>query len=100
MRGRDRAWSQSTLVVAAGPDLKGPLSLTHSLSHSLAVTPNIVFSLPPLRQLIQLCDLYETDYLQAHLYPIAKTLAEDKVAEVRATATQLVSSLHNALFPE
>lgn len=69
------------------------LSLSPLLPLSLHIPP-LILPLSPFRQLIQLCDLYDTDYLQAHLYPIAKTLAEDKVAEVRATATQLVSALH------
>ena len=43
------------------------------------------------RQLIMLCDLYECGYLHTHIYPAALALAEDKVAEVRNTATQLVS---------
>ena len=39
---------------------------------------------------MSLCELYDCDYLHTHIYPVALSLAEDKVAEVRATATQLV----------
>ena len=37
-----------------------------------------------------LCDLYDSDYLHTYVYPVALSLKEDKVAEVRGTASQLV----------
>ena len=62
---------------------------THTHTHTYTRTHTLH------RQLILLCDLYDCDYLQTHIYPAALTLAEDKVAEVRNTATQLVSPDHS-----
>jgi len=45
------------------------------------------------RQLVLLCDLFDTEYLERHVYPVALALAEDKVSEVRGTAT-IVVRLH------
>ena len=37
--------------------------------------------------------MFDCEYLEQHVYPVALTLAEDKVSEVRATATLVVSHM-------
>ncbi len=35
--------------------------------------------------------MFDSEYLERYVYPVARALAEDKVAEVRSTATLVVS---------
>ncbi len=68
----------------SGGYLEAPVIVhTHTHTHTHARTH-------AHSQLILLCDQFECGYLYSYVYPVALTLMEDRVAEVRNTSSQLV----------
>jgi hypothetical protein len=77
-----------------------PLSLRHSCLPSILEglqevenPKNWRYRHTLVEQLVSLCDFYDADYLHSHIYPVARQLTEDKVAEVRHSATQLLGMI-------